>query len=247
MSETVVVSRHAGWAEIRIAREAKRNALDRATRMGLMRAFDALANDARCIVLTGTGGSFCSGLDLKERAGETAAGQPDTAAGEWVAVNMAIRRHPAVFIAALNGGALGGGVTLVNSCDLALAAADAYLACPELAFGAYAGAAGPTALLSLPRKHAAWLLLTAERIDPVTAQRWGLVNEVAPAGQLMARASALAARIAGFDAIAIEECKKSLDQIPAVIGDWEGAMRYGQTVNAAIRQRGVDVENHQTS
>jgi enoyl-CoA hydratase/carnithine racemase len=237
MTDTVVLVRHANWAEVRIAREAKRNALDRATRRGLLQAFEDLAGSVRCVVLTGTGGSFCAGLDLKERAAETAGGQPDTAGDEWVALNMAIRRHPAVFVAAVNGTALGGGVTLVNSCDLAIASEQATIGCPELGFGVYAGASGPTSLLSLPRKRAAWLLLTADRIDAATAERWGMVNEVVPHDMLAARAHALAARIAGFHAAAIDETKKSLDQVPAVVADWEGAMRYGQTVNAAIRRR----------
>lgn len=233
----VVVERHQDWAIVRIAREAKRNALDRRTRIALLRAFDSLQGQARCIVLTGSGGSFCAGLDLKERASERAAGLRDTSGEEWIAVNMAIRRHPAVFIAAVNGMALGGGMTLVNACDLALAAQDAWLGCPELASGAYAGAAGPTGLLSWPRKRAAWLLLTAERIDARTAERWGMVNEVVPPDRLMERAAALAARIAGFDVAALEETKKSLDHVPGQVSDWEGALRYGQTVNATIRAR----------
>jgi enoyl-CoA hydratase/carnithine racemase len=237
MSNTVEVLRHDGWAQVRIDRPAKRNALDRATRMGLMDAFAALAGAVRCVVLTGTGASFCAGLDLKERALEIAAGAADTAADEWVALNMAIRRHPAVFIAAVNGTALGGGVTLVNSCDLALAADDAVIGCPELSFATYASAGGPTALLSLPRKRAAWLLLTAESIDAATAERWGMVNQVVPAAGLLLSAQRLATRIAGFDAVAIDETKKSLDQVPARVNDWEGAMQYGQRVNAAIRER----------
>lgn len=233
----VIVERNGDWAVIRIAREAKRNALDRRTRIALLRAFDSLQGQARCIVLTGSGASFCAGLDLKERANERAAGLRDTSGEEWIAVNMAIRRHPAVFIAAVNGMALGGGMTLVNACDLAIAADDAWLGCPELASSAYAGAAGPTGMLSWPRKRVAWMLLTAERIDARTAERWGMINEVVPAAALQARAAELAARIAGFDVAALEETKKSLDHVPSQVSDWEGAMRYGQAVNAAIRAR----------
>jgi enoyl-CoA hydratase/carnithine racemase len=233
----VVIERMDGWAIVRIAREPKRNALDRRARAELLHAFETLEGDARCVVLTGSGSSFCAGLDLKERAGERAAGKVDTSGDEWIDLNMAIRRHPAVFIAAVNGAALGGGMTLVNSCDLAIAAEDASLGCPELALSAYAGAAGPTAMLSLPRKRVAWLLLTAERIDARTAERWGVVNEVMPAAALMPRAAQLARRIAGFDAAAIAETKKSFDHVPARVSGWEEAMRYGQSVNAAIRRR----------
>jgi hypothetical protein len=61
---------------------------------------------------------------------------------------------------------------------------------------------------------------------------------------LPARAGELAQRIAGFDAVAIGETKKSLDHIPANVSDWEGALRYGPTVNAAIRLRNTPAPQH---
>jgi enoyl-CoA hydratase/carnithine racemase len=236
--DTVTVRPFDGWTEIRIDREAKRNALDRRTRLLLREALEA-ARGARAVVLTGTGGSFCSGLDLKERAAEVAAGQADTAGDEAIALNMALRQHPAVVIAAVNGLAYGGGVTLVNSCDLALAASTATLACPEISFASYASMAGPTSSLLLTRKRAAWLLLANERLDAATAERWGLVNEVVAPDGLAARAAELATRIAGYDAATLDETKKALNRLPAATdtGAWRAALEYGQTVNEAIRAR----------
>ncbi|CAG9178711.1 enoyl-CoA hydratase/isomerase family protein [Cupriavidus pampae] len=244
MDETVRVTRHAGWAEIRIDREARRNALDRATRHALATAFAELAKphaephaEIRAIVLTGTGASFCAGLDLREREAERAAGAPDVAGQEAIELNLAMRAHPAIFIAAVNGLALGGGVTLVNSCDLAIASSEAALGCPEIGFANYASMAGPTSQLLLTRKRAAWLLLTTERIDAATAADWGLVNEVVAPARLDARAAELAVRLAGFDAAALAETKAALEKIPAEITRWREAMDYGQTVNARIRER----------
>ncbi|NDZ18095.1 enoyl-CoA hydratase [Variovorax sp. WS11] len=237
MRDTITLRQHAGWQEIRIDREAQRNALDRATRESLHRALDAARADARAIVLTGTGGSFCAGLDLKERETDKAAGRPDTAGEEAIALNVAIRDHPAVVIAAVNGMALGGGLTLINSCDLALAASDATLACPEIGFATYASMAGPTSQLLLTRKRAAWLLLTNERLDAATAERWGLINEVVPPADLLSRARRLAERMAGFDPVALAETKKALSRVPGETRGWREAMEFGQTVNAAIRSR----------
>lgn len=234
-SATVIVEHHAGWARIRIVRPAKRNALDRATRLALTAAFAGLGPGTRAVVLTGTDGIFCAGLDLKERAAEVAAGGPDTAGAEAIALNMAIRAHPAVFIAGLNGLALGGGMTLVNVCDLAVAAEDAELGTPEIGFATYASMAGPTARLLLNRKRAGWLLLTGERIGAATALDWGLVNEVVAADRLDARCAELAARIAGFDATALAAIKGSLDAVPGTAADWRQALVYGQGVNTAIR------------
>ncbi|WP_204310505.1 enoyl-CoA hydratase-related protein, partial [Stenotrophomonas maltophilia] len=78
-----------------------------------LQAFEALRGEAKAIVLTGTGTSFCAGMDLKERERDREQGL-EGAGEEWIAVNLAIRAHPAIFIAAVNGLALGGGATLVN-------------------------------------------------------------------------------------------------------------------------------------
>ena len=231
----LVIDHHDGWAEIRVDREAKRNAMDRATREALLAAFADLRGRARAIILTGTGGSFCAGMDLKERSAEVAAGRED-AGEQWIAVNMAIRRHPAIFIAAVNGLALGGGSTLINVCDLAVASTAASIGCPEMGFSTYPGMAGPAAQLSgITRKQAAWLVLTTQRIDGATAERWGMVNECVEAGQLLPRAREIAAAVAQFDGVALAESKAALDRIPGLITDWQQAMDHGQMVNATIR------------
>lgn len=237
METTIEIESHDGWAVLRLNRPAKRNALDRAMRASLRQALDTLAGGPRVVVVTGCEGSFCAGLDQKEREADRAAGE-DTAGAEWSDLVMAMREHPAVFIAAVNGPALGAGMTLVNACDLALAASDAVLGCPELGFATYAGMSGPTTQLSqIPRKRVAWMLLTAQPLDAATAERWGLVNEVAAPEALLARAGDLATQIAQFDPIALAEVKRTLDHVPAVVADWRGGMDYGQTVNAAIRMR----------
>ncbi|MBV7482290.1 enoyl-CoA hydratase/isomerase family protein [Bordetella sp. BOR01] len=241
------VERHPGWALIRIDRPHKRNALDRALRAGLMAALRGLEGEARAIVLTGSGSAFCAGLDLTERAADRAAGQ-DTGGAEWVELNAAIRAHPAAFIAAVNGMALGGGVTLMNSCDLALASDNATFACPELGFATYASASGPTTQLSgIARKRAAWLLLTTERLDATTVERWGLLNEVVAPPALLPRAAALAERLAGYDPVALTAVKQALDHIPAVIRGWREAMEYGQRVNAGIRHHNNHTPSQETT
>ncbi|MBL6456115.1 enoyl-CoA hydratase/isomerase family protein [Belnapia sp. T6] len=237
MADPIILTRHQGWAELRIDREAKRNAMDRASRRGLLRAFESLRGEARAIVLTGTGGSFCAGMDLKEREQDREQGLDD-AGEEWIAVNMAIRAHPAIFIAAVNGLALGGGATLINVCDLAIASTRASIGCPEMGFSTYPGMAGPAIQLSgVTRKQAAWLVLTTNRIDGATAERWGMVNQCVEPETLLPTATALAQKIAQFDAVALTESKKALDRIPAIITDWQEAMDHGQMVNLTIRSK----------
>jgi enoyl-CoA hydratase/carnithine racemase len=235
--QLIELQRQSRWALLRIARAEKRNAMNRAARAALAAALEALRGEVRAIVITGAEQSFCAGLDLKEREAERAAGLPDTAGQEWMDINMAIREHPAVVIAAVNGAAMGAGLTLVNSCDLAIAAQSATFATPEIGFGSYASMAGPTLQRSaLTRKRLAWMLLTAPRLAAVTAERWGLINEAVPDEELMQRAGALAQQVAGYDPVAIAEIKSSVDALPPQAG-WREAMEYGQTVNEAIRAR----------
>jgi enoyl-CoA hydratase/carnithine racemase len=237
MTAPLEIIRHDGWAQIRIDREAQRNAMNRATRRAMLAAFEELRESARAIVLTGTGGSFCAGMDLKEREQDRQAGI-EGAGEEWIAVNMAIRAHPSIFIAAVNGLALGGGATLVNVCDLAIASTKASIGCPEMGFSTYPGMAGPAIQLSgVTRKQAAWLVLTTNRIDGATAERWGMVNQCVEPDALLPAAQALAQKVAQFDAVALAESKKALDRIPAIITDWQEAMDHGQMVNLTIRSK----------
>jgi enoyl-CoA hydratase/carnithine racemase len=237
MTDSIVVTRHENWAELRINREAKRNAMNRDARQGLLQAFEDLRDKAKVIVITGTGRSFCAGMDLKEVEADRASGIMGSGE-EWIAVNLAIRAHPAVCIAAVNGVALGGGSTLINVCDLAIASTEASIGCPEMGFATYPGMAGPAAQLSgITRKQAAWMILTTNRVDGATAERWGMVNECVQPDELLPRAHALAQQVAQFDAVALAESKKVLDRIPYVITNWKDGMDHGQMVNQTIRSK----------
>jgi enoyl-CoA hydratase/carnithine racemase len=224
------------YAVLTIEREAKRNAMNRSAREGMLHALEQARDRYSVVVLTGAGNVFCAGIDLKERARDVEQGI-HTASQEWKEVNVAIRSHPAVFIAAVNGIALGGGATLINVCDLAIAADTAEIGMPEMTFATYPGLAGPSTQLSLGRKRVAWMVLTAERISAVVAERWGLVNQCVPASDLMMTAEALASRIAKFEPLALSGAKSALDQIPATITDWRQAFDFGEMVNATIRSK----------
>ncbi|KQX38110.1 hypothetical protein ASD04_10805 [Devosia sp. Root436] len=219
-----------------IDREAKRNAMNASARAGMLAAMEHARGKYRAIVLTGRGTSFCAGVDLKEDVTLVDSGTR-TRSQEWAAVNVAVREHPAIFIAAVNGTALGGGLTLINVCDLAVAADNAELGMPEITFAAYPSLAGVSTQLSLARKRAAWMVLTGERVGARTAMEWGLINECVPAAQLLERAEAIARRIAGFDPYALAACKKALDTVPAVVTDWDQAFAFGDSMNAVIRSR----------
>jgi len=229
----VMLTENDGWALLRLNRPDQRNAMNRAARTAFVAALDRVRGKAKVVVITGADPAFCAGIDLKERSADTAAGIREGKETEWSEVCLSLRSHPAVFIAAVNGVALGGGTTLVNTCDLAIAAEEASFGMPEVGFGVYPSPAGPAAQITLPRKRAAWLALTTRRIDGRTAEAWGLVNRVVPKAELLAEAEALARHIAQFDAAALTETKLALDRIPGT--DWAKAFAEGAAVNERIR------------
>src|SRR5246500_5811412 len=234
MSSLVTVEQYQGYGVVRLNRPEKKNALNRAARRELLAALTSLRAECRAIVLTGCGDSFCSGVDLKEVRADAQAGTAPDLRSDWIEVLIAIREHPAVFIAAVNGLALGGGATLISVCDLAVTADDAEIGMPEIGFGAYPQFSGPGAQIQLTAKRAAWLVLTAQRIDGRTAEAWGMVNRSLPLAELMEEADRLARTVSAFDAVALSESNAALDAMPASISGWRPSFEYGLSINARI-------------
>ena len=236
--EFLRVEKHSdGTAVIAIDRPEARNAMSIAAQAELRDALDGCRDDTRAIVLTGTGKAFCSGVDLKERRAQTSQRRLAHRGDTWTETNMALYEHPAVCIAAVNGYALGGGLTLVNSCDLALAADEAQLGMPEVTFGAYPAYAGPSSQLRMLPKAAAWLILTAERVGGQRAVELGIVNKAVPLSELMDESLSLAREIAQRDAVTLDWIKKGLHQVPSHIQDYRQALDYGPLVTQSIRSQ----------
>jgi enoyl-CoA hydratase/carnithine racemase len=162
-------------------------------------AFAAIAKDetVRVVILAGNGPAFCAGHDLKElRAGGYDPGYIDELFVECAEVMLAMVRLPQPVIARVHGIATAAGAQLVASADLAIAADDARFATPGVNIGLFCS----TPMVALSRnvapKHAMQMLLTGELIDAATALRFGLVNELAPLGELEARTLDFARRLA---------------------------------------------------
>lgn len=224
-----------GIARITLNRPEKRNALDKPARQAFLKALDE-TRDAQVIVLSGAGGTFCSGMDLTQVVGGRLEDEEELNAS-WLEVQEVIRHHPAILIASVRGYALGGGSTLINVCDLAVVSENAQIGLPEIGFGFYPGLAGPALQLRLPPKRAAWMILTAKRIDGRTAVEWGMANVAVPDEDVDAESMALARHIAQFDAAALTWSKKALWQIPMIIGEWRAALEFGAYANGQIHAR----------
>lgn len=147
----------------------------------------------RALILTGSGRYFCTGADLKERAGMS----PETVQDFLRRINALFRRIerlPCPVIAAIQGFALGGGLELALACDLRIAADNAQLGLPETGLGIIPGAGGTQRLsraIGLPR--AKEMIFTAARIDARRALEFGLIQSIHSAADLTAAAFHLAA------------------------------------------------------
>lgn len=176
MSEEVLVSVTDGVIEVTINRPAARNAMSKAAAEGIAAAMDRLEAevDLRCAILTGAGGTFCSGMDLK---GFLTGEMPVAGDRGFGGLTSWTPKKPV--IAAVDGFALAGGMELALACDLIVANVNAKFGIPEVKRGLVAAGGGVVQLPRLlPRPLAMELALTG---DPITAQRaydLGLVNRV---------------------------------------------------------------------
>ncbi len=188
-----------GVATLTLNRPQARNALSQGLLEALGTALADLATDqgVRVVVLAGAGPAFCAGHDLKElRAAGYQRGYTESLFAACAEVMTAIVRLPKPVIARVHGIATAAGCQLVASCDLAVTADDARFATPGVNIGLFCS----TPMVALSRavapKQAMQMLLTGDLIDAPTALRFGLVNELVPAADLVARTAALAGQIA---------------------------------------------------
>jgi len=212
--DEVLVERRGAVQVITINRPDARNALDRAVAEGVAAAVDELdaSDELRAGVLTGAGGTFSSGMDLKAfLRGESPAIEGRGLCG----ITRTPPRKP--LIAAVEGWALAGGFELVLACDLVVAGRTARFGVPEVKRSLVAAGG---AALHLPRRIpyavALELLLTGEPFDAQRAASVGLVNRVVDEGAALDAAVELATRVAANGPLAVAATK----QIAAGTADW---------------------------
>ncbi|HUL58162.1 MAG TPA: enoyl-CoA hydratase-related protein [Anaeromyxobacteraceae bacterium] len=194
--------------------EARRNSISMAMLAELERLLARAATDRalRCVVVIGAGDrAFCAGADLKERAGMSAEDVHRFHGGLRRALR-AIEEAPQVFVAALNGAALGGGLELALACDLRVASDAAQLGLPEVALGIIPGGGGTQRLARLVGvARAKDLVLTARRASAAEALAMGLVSQLAPPPRLAEVALALAERVARNAPVSLRQAKRAID------------------------------------
>ena len=208
-SAPVTVSSADGVMTITIDRPQVRNAINRAVSLAVCAAIDELEAraDLRCAILTGAGGHFCAGMDLKAFTQGEVIGIPGRG-------TLGIVETPPAkpLIAAVEGYAVGGGFEIMLVCDLAVAARDARFGLPEAKRGLLAASGG---LMRLPRlippRVAMQMALTGDLVGAETLHQLGLINVLTETGGALAAARELARAIAANAPLSVQLGKRVIN------------------------------------
>jgi enoyl-CoA hydratase len=170
-----------------------------------------LDESVKVVILTGAGEkAFVAGADIKEMS-EMNSFEAHQFGLKGQRVMMLIEKMTKPVIAAVNGYALGGGLELALACDFIYASEKAKVGFPEVTLGIMPGFGGTQNLARLigPNK-ANEMIFTGKMLDAAKAMEWGIVNEVFPAGELLAKARETAGTIAGVGTVGVAYAKDAI-------------------------------------
>lgn len=229
--KTIQLAYDAGVATLALNRPEKRNAISFELIDDLLRAFDEVAkSDAIVLIITGAGKAFCSGMDLdnlKTLLGRTPEQNLEDSR-TMVQLFRSLYEFPKVTIAAVNGAAIAGGTGLALLCDFTLAVPEAKFGYTEVRIGFVPAIVSTFLLRQVGEKQARDLLLTGRIFDAREAAKMGLISEIVPAENLMARARALAS-------VLMENSPASLRATKKLLTDHARAELDSQ-IDAAVRE-----------
>ena len=229
--ENLLYEKKNGIAYVTLNRPKVLNALNGKTWEDLRTAFEDARDDAtvRGVILTGAGDkAFIAGADISELATVSAVQAEESSTNGQNVLNLVENLGKPV-IAAINGFALGGGCETAMACTIRLATEGARFGQPEVKLGLLPGGGGTQRLPRLVGKgRALQLILSGDIISAQEAYRIGLVNEVVPAANLMARAEAILKQIFSNAPVAVKYC------LEAVNKGLETSQNEGQALEASF-------------
>jgi enoyl-CoA hydratase/carnithine racemase len=206
-------------AILTLNRPQARNSLSEALLIALSEAWSDIAADktVRAVVLTGNGPAFCAGHDMKELTARRTDADRGRAYFRTImttcsAMMQQIVNLPQPVVAAVSGVATAAGSQLVASCDLAIASSAAKFATPGVDIGLFCSTPMVALSRNVARKHAMEMLLTGDMIEASRAAEIGLVNRVAPAGEELQSAIALAKQVASKSSYTLKIGKQAFYQ-----------------------------------
>ncbi len=217
MTGEVLIDIQDGIQTITLNRPEARNAMTLAAAHAIAAALDDLdsRDDIHICILTGAGGSFCAGMDLK---GFLRGERPSIDGRGFGGLTAKLPRKP--LIAAVEGYALAGGFELVLACDLVVAAENAQFGIPEVKRGLAATAGGLVRLpRQLPYRIALELALTGDMFPAARAFEFGLINRLTPPGEALLEARRLAEKIVSNGPLSVAASKRVVMESQ----DWSSA------------------------
>src|SRR5688572_25967745 len=238
-----IVERDGRTMIITMNRPKRYNALTGAM---LIRMHDAMVeasadDDLSCIILTGAGGNFCSGADLKAMSGNADDTDPDIDVRARMADDpdlawkglMREYRPTKPIIAAVEGVAIAGGTELLLGTDIRVAAQSARFGVSEARWSLYPMMGSSVRLpRQIPKTVAAEILLTGKHITADEAYKWGLVGSVVPDGQALAAAKEIAGVICDNGPLSVEAILRTLHETDGM--EEEAALKYEEPYGTAV-------------
>ena len=230
-----------GVCLLTLDRPDKRNAMNPVLGEEITDALEKLRNDKRCrvLVITGAGESFCAGMDLKEFFIDLQDKPAEYDRAHRVAVEWrgrTLRLFPKPTIAMVNGHCFGGAFTIVEGCDLAVAAEDAKMGLSEINFKMFPGGSVGKSMGNLlrPRDYMLYAL-TGRPMTGKIAAEIGLINYAVPRQDLRGDVMALAHEIAAKDASALQATREIYTN--SIDMNWDTAMNYALALQSAHTAR----------
>jgi len=220
---------------ITMNRPERYNALTGAMLIRMFDAYEEASRDpeVRCIIVTGAGGNFCSGADLKGMAGDAGGADPEIdvqarLAADPQVVFKALFRHyrpSKPIVAAVEGVAIAGGTEILQAMEVRVAGRSARFGVSEARWSLYPlGGSAVRLPRQIPYAHAAEILLTGRHLSAEEAQRIGLVGEVVADGQALARARQIAGQIAENGPLAVQAITRTLHECDGM--ELDAALRH---------------------
>ncbi len=208
--ETIIVAVTLPFAYITLNRPAVKNAMNNQMVLDIIAAFEGLKDnrEVRAIVLSGDGGTFCAGGDIKEMAQASQNGETDNFSGTLDKMLRTINQAPQVVIAKIEGAAMGGGFGIVCVADIAIASTEAKMGLPEVRLGIVPALISPYVIERVGLTRARELMLTGRRFDGDTAQQYGIVHEAVVPKELDARIDVILDEIKQCSPQALAACKR---------------------------------------
>ncbi|MBW2233259.1 MAG: enoyl-CoA hydratase/isomerase family protein [Deltaproteobacteria bacterium] len=222
--EYIEIAKDGHVATLTLNRPERLNALGRDLMLELIDAAHSFAHDTetRVVIFTGAGRHFCAGADLKD----------DTPRGDLPASRLQLRRSlragpdlvraiheiDQITIAAVNGGALGGGACIATACDFRIGASDSFCGYPEIDRGMnLQWVALPLCVHLIGPARAKRMIMLGQKENAKTLLDWAFYDEVAGPDELLARARAMADEYAAKPPIAAQMIKQSVNAVASAL------------------------------